>query len=271
MQGPTPETTEQPGESAKRTLVIELPEGGAFARDPAPAGAEMIIELPEVGADTPDPALASAEAPRPLSRPPKRLTAGRWAAGAAALAVLAVLGYQVYKMFSSFDLPFEKVPLSTAVSGGVTERRGPGATDIPDAVGPDAAAGDVSVKEAEKGAARVTAPAAKTKAASEDAGPRPAEPRRASRPPAPARAASGQELRRAAPCTEATAALGLCSLEPGPAVKAGTAGAGGRAIALPRESVAPKAVERAQQPALPCTEAVAALGLCTAESIQRKE
>jgi hypothetical protein len=271
MQGPTPETTEQPGESAKRTLVIELPEGGAFARDPAPAGAEMIIELPEVGAEAPDPALASAEAPRPLSRPPKRLTAGRWAAGAAALAVLAVLGYQVYKMFSSFDLPFEKVPLSTAVSGGATERRGPGATDIPDTIGRDTAAGDVSVKKADTGAARVAAPASKTKAASEDAGPRPAEPRPASRQPAPPRAAGGQGLRRAEPCTEATAALGLCSLEPGLAAKTETPAAAGRAIARPLESVVPKAVERAQPPALPCTEAVAALGLCTAESIQRKE
>lgn len=266
MQGPTPETTEQPGESAKRTLVIELPEGGAFARDPAPAGAEMIIELPEVGADAPDPALASAEAPRPLSRPPKRLTVSRWAAGAAALAVLGIFGYQGYKMFSSFDLPFEKVPLSTAVSSGAIEGRGPG-TSI--ATRRDADADKAPVTNVDRKAAPSVPPAptshAKPKAFV------PAEPRPASRPAAPARAASGQELRRAEPCTEATAALGLCSLEPRPAVKAGTAGAAGRAIALPRESVAPKAVERAQPPAPPCTEAVAALGLCTAEFIQRKE
>ena len=249
-------------------MVIVLPEGGAYAPDPASASAEMVIELPEGGTDAPDPALASAETPRPLSRPPMRLTAGRWAAGAAALAVLAILGYQVYKMFSSFDLPFEKVPLSTAVSGGATERREPGASGT---IGRDAAAGEASVAKVDRNVAPLAAPASTTKAVPRDAALTPAEPRRASRRAATARAASERELPRAEPCTEAIAAIGLCSPGLGPAAQAETAAAAGTAIALPQESVARKAVERAQPPAVPCTEAVAALGLCTAESIQRKE
>jgi len=268
MQRPTAESTEQPGDSAKRTLVIELPEGGTHAPDPASASAEMVIELPEGGTDAPDPASAGAETPRPLSRPPMRLTAGRWAAGAAALAVLAILGHQVYKMFSSFDLPFEKVPLSTAVSGGATDRREPGASGI---IGRDAAAGDASVEKIDQGVAPIAAPESPSKAVPGDAALTPAEPRPASRRAAAARAPSERELPRAEPCTEAIAAVGLCSLELGPAAQAGTAAAAGRVIALPQERVDRKAAERAQPPAVPCTEAVAALGLCTAEFIQRKE
>ena len=249
-------------------MVIVLPEGGAYASDPASASTEMVIELPEGGTDAPDPALASAETPRPLSRPPTRLTAGRWAAGAAALAILATLGYQVYKMFSSFDLPFEKVPLSAAVSGGATERREPGASGT---IGRDAAAGEASVAQVDRNVASLAAPASTTKAVPRDAALTPAELRRASRRAATARAASERELPRAGPCTEAIAAIGLCSPGLGPTAKAETTAAAGRAIALPKESIARKAVERAQPPALPCTEAVAALGLCTAESIQRKE
>jgi hypothetical protein len=268
MQRPTAETTEQPGDSAKRTLVIELPEGGAYAPDPASASAEMVIELPEDGAYAPDPAAASAETPRPLSRPPTRLTAGRWAAGAAALAVLVILGYQVYKMFYSFDLPFEKVPLSTAESGGATERREPGASGT---IGRNASAGDASVAKVDQDVVPLAAPASTSQAVPGEAALTPAEPRRASRRAAPARAASKRELPRAEPCTEAVAAVGLCSLEPGPAAQAETAAAAGTGIALPQKGVARKAVERAQPPAVPCTAGVAALGLCTAESIQRKE
>ena len=187
MQRPTAESTEQSGDSAKRTLVIELPEGGGYASDPASASAEMVIELPESGTDTPDPALAGAETPRPLSRPPMRLTAGRWAAGAAALAVLAIFGYQAYKMFSSFDLPFEKVPLSTAVSGGATERREPDASGT---IGRDAAAGDASVAKIEQGVAPFAAPAPPSKAVRGDAVRTPAEPPRANRRTAAAGAAA---------------------------------------------------------------------------------
>ena len=267
MQRPKAETTEHLGDSDKRTLVIELPDGGAYAADPASASAEMVIELSEAGAYAPDPASASAESPRPLSRPPMRLTAGRWAAGAAALVVLAILGYQVYKMFSSFDLPFEKVPLSTAVSGGATERREPGTSGT---IGRDASAG-ASVAKIDQGVAPFAAPVPPSKAVSGDAVLTPAEPPRASRRAAAARTASKRETPRAEPCTEAIAAVGLCSTGLGPTAKAETAAAAEGAIALPQESVPRKAEERQQPRAVPCTEAVAALGLCTAESNQRRE
>ena len=197
----------------------------------------MVIELPEDGAYAPDPAAASAETPRPLSRPPTRLTAGRWAAGAAALAVLVILGYQVYKMFYSFDLPFEKVPLSTAVSGGATERREPGASGT---IGRDAAAGDASVAKVDQDVVPLAAPASTSQAVPGDAALTPAEPRRASRPAAPARAASKQAVPRAESCTEAIAAVGLCSTGLGPAAKAETAAAAGRAIALPQGEYCPQ-------------------------------
>jgi hypothetical protein len=232
MQGPTAKTKEQPGDSVKRTLVAQLPDGGT---------------------DAPDPALASATTWKPLSRPPMRLIVARWAAGAVALAVLAVLGFQVYKMFSTFDLPFEKVPLSTAVSGGATERRGPSATDT---IGRDVAAGDASVAKVDKGGAPFAAPASPSKAVPRDAVLKPTEPPSVSRRAAAARAASEREMPRAAPCTEAVAALGLCTMKPGHKKEATDTGKAGQ-----REPPRQEA----------CTEAVAALGLCTPTSTQRRE
>jgi len=268
VQRPTPETTDQPGDSAKLTLVIERPEGGTCAPDPASAGAELIIVLPDGGTDAPDPAMAGAGAPKPLSRPPMRLTAGRWAAGATALAVLSILGYQVYKMFTSFDLPFEKVHLSTAVNSGAAERRGPGASGN---IGRDAAAGDGSVAKIDQGVAPLAAPESPSKAVPGVAVLTPTEPLGASRRAAAARAVSKRESPRAEPCTEAITALGLCALEAGSAAQAETAATTGTGNALPQDRVTRKAVERAQPPAVLCTAGVAALGLCTAESIQRKE
>ena len=254
--------------SARDEMAIVLPEGGTDAPDPASASAEMVIELPEGGTDAPDPASASAETPRPLSRPPMRLIAGRWAAGGVALALLAILGYQVYRTLSSFDLPFEKAPLSTAVSAGAMERRGPGASGT---FGRDAAAGDALVAKVDLGVAPLALPASKSEAALKGAARTPADPRRASRRAAAAPTASERELPRAEPCTAAIAAIGLCASGLEPAAKAKAATATGTAIALPQASVPRKAEERQQPRAAPCTEGTAALGLCTAESTQGKE
>lgn len=268
MQQPIPKTTEQPGDSAKLTLVIERSEGGAHPPDPASESADLVIELPEGSADTPDPALAIAEAPRPLSRPPMRLTAARWVAGAAALAVLAILGYQVYKKSSFLDRSFEKMSLSTAVSSGATERRGPGASGT---FGRDAAERNGSVAKIGQGVAPLAAPASPSRAVPGDVVLAPAQPPRTSRPAAAAREVKKLESPRAEPCTAAIAAIGLCSPQPGPAAQAVTAATAGTGNAHPQNRIARKAVERAQPPAAPCTAGVAALGLCTDESIQRKE
>ncbi len=66
---------------------------------------------------------------------------------------------------------------------------------------------------------------------------------------------------RLGPCTEAFAALGLCTLKPVPRNEAAPAAAAAAASALPQANIAGE----------PCTEALAALGLCTLKPNQRRE
>ena len=255
MQRPTVETAEQSGDSAKRTLVIVLPEGGADVPDPASASADMVvvlpeggadvpdpasastdmvIVLPEGGADVPDPAAASAETLRPLSRPPMRLTAGVWAARTAALAVLAIFGYQVYKMLFYAEFPFEKAPLSTAVSGEVKERREAGASGT---IGRNAAAGDMAPAKADD-SAQPTSPA--------------------TLPPetplaGPTRAAANQPRADRQPVESRETKVTAAPIARPQVIDAGKAG---------RQKLSrPEA----------CTESIASLGLCTPESVQTKE
>ena len=306
MQRPTAETTEQSGDSAKRTLVIVLPEDGANVPDPAAASADMVVVLPaggadvpdpaaasadmvivlsEGGADVPDPAAESAETSRPLSRPPMRLAAGVWAARAAALAVLAILGYQVYKMLFYAELPYEKAPLSTAVSGKVTEPREAGAPS--GTIGRDAAAGDTTpakvatpseANDSGRTMSRATSPsetplAAPTRAAASQprAGRQPVESRQAKREAAPTASSRANNAGRASErglslpvdCTESVAALGLCPPESVQTKEAEKAAAVRAPIARPQATDTGKAGRQAPPRQEACTEAVAALGLCT--------
>lgn len=66
---------------------------------------------------------------------------------------------------------------------------------------------------------------------------------------------------RLGPCTEALAALGLCTLKPVPRNEAAPAAAAAAASALPQANNAGQ----------PCTQALAALGLCTLKPNQRRE
>ncbi len=254
------------GPLARGSCPVTMQRSATKTIEPPGGPAKRHGELPAGGADVLDPVLAIAATFKPLSRPPIRMTVGVLSAGASALAVAAFLGYQVYDMFSYFDIPLEKAPLSTAVSGRLKDR---GGLDDLDNLGLDAVAGADSTAKARRGVAPPAVPAPTSDAVPGDAVRTPADPRRASRRAAPS--ASERVLPRAEPCTAAIVAVGLCSPGPGPEAKTETAAAAGPAIAPPQASVARKSGEVAQPRALPCTEGVAALGLCASESIKGKE
>jgi len=233
MQQPVAKTSEQPGDpSAKLSIscprcahgnapdsrfcsacgapfpVASCPHCGAANPVAADSCHQCHGKLSEGSAAVLDPAAAVAETVTRLSRRPKRLTAGVLAAGAVALATLAFLGYQVYEMLSYVDLRLDNASLPTDVSGGVEEHRGPVDSGP---IGREGAASDASAPKVERSAAPSLAPALKPQAAPANAGTTPADLRRASRQPAASRAASGQAPPRAESCTEAIAALGLCT------------------------------------------------------------
>ena len=251
MQRPTAQTTERPGDSARG--FGELPEGGD-ALDAALADAEAYKPL-------------DAELLKPLTPPKKRLTAGVLAAGAVVVATLGYFGYHVYDMFSYVDIPLER-PSSTAVSGVVKGRR---ALDELDSIVLDPAADSAPAAKAGPRSTTPAVPPPTLEAARQDATRAPTDSPRPSRRVVTAGTASEPVPPRAQPCTAAIAAIGLCAQGPGPGVKSEAAAAAGSASAPPQASVASKAVERVPSRAVSCTEGLAALGLCTPESIQGRE
>lgn len=264
MQRPIAKTTEQPGISAK--LAISCAHCGAVNPPAATSCYQCNGELPQGSADALDPTSAGAETNKPLSRPRTRLTADVLAVGGILLATLVFFGYHAYKMFSYVDIRYEKSSQPTTVSGEVEERQAPGASGT---IG-RATAGSKSAKKVDQGVASFAAPASTSRAVPEDAARPPVDKQRASRQTAAAHTTSKRESPRAEPCSEARASVGLCS-PPGSAAIVETPTVVGSAPALPRAKIARKAVERARPRAVPCTEGVLALGLCTMESVKGKE
>lgn len=133
-----------------------------------------------------------------------------------------------------------------AVVGAFTYRQTP--VDAP---------GQVSGSEAGGGAPA----AAEPKSVESDASPRPG------RSPAAAPVTRSPAIRPES-CTEAVAAMGLCAT-PAQQKEAGSAAAAEAAIRRPGTTSAGKS--GGQEPPPPCTEALAALGLCTPQITQRRE
>ena len=95
-------------------------------------------------------------------------------------------------------------------------------------------------------------------------------------PPASPQAADGAKAGRRAPprqelCTEAAAALGLCTMTPDQKKQAEAAAAIKAAIARPEATDAGKAGGQEPPRQEACAEAVAALGLCTPAPTQRRQ
>jgi hypothetical protein len=233
-------------------------------------------QLPGRGTDERDAAQRTAEVSRPLPRRHSQAIVG-----IAVFAAIAVLGYYSYRQRSLVDAP-QPQPASSEASG----RGGSAGAGV---IGRDAAADETTpakVDDIAQPASPATAPPEKPLA-----GPTPAAaiPPRAgregvevrqekaaaglsARPPAADAATAG---RRAPPrqelCTEAAAALGLCTMTPDQKKQAEAAAAIKAAIARPESTDAGKAGPQEPPRQEACTEAVAALGLCTPAPTQRRE
>ena len=200
--------------------------------------------------------------PRGKSLPRPR---SRVIVGTAALAAVAVVGYYTYRQLSYADAPHPPAPSSDS-----SARRAPAEAVFLDG---NAAAGDPKSASADEGAALTvpatsplgTPPAEPTRAA--------ANPARAARQPIKSEEAKAGEpgLFRSEACTEANAALGLCAMKSAQKKDPETAAAVEAAIKRPPTTGAGSS--GGQEPPRPqtCTEAVAALGLCTSSPTQRRE
>ena len=167
---------------------------------------------------------------RSLRRRPSRVITAT-----AVLAAIAVLGYYTYHQGSLADTP--QRPAASSEGGGREAPPDPGV------IGRDVAAGDME-SEADKGA-RLTSPATSPSGT-------PAKAVAITRPQAISAVKARERVQfRPEACTDASAALGLCTTKPVPKKEAiGARKAGG------------------QEP--PCTEAVAALGLCALNTNQKR-
>jgi hypothetical protein len=214
----------------------------------------------ESKAEAPDLRLA-AELFKPLPRRHPRMIMHAVAIGTVAAAALGALAYYLHDNFFYADFSSAYVGAKPAAESGADA--GPGAHRA-GAIGRDAAQPPEPARpiQAEKAARPAAAAAPRTPVASAV---------RAPRQPAAARKATERRLPRTEPCTASIAALGLCSPRPGQAPQAKAAAAAGPAVAFPREGAAGEAVQREQPRAAPCTEGVAALGLCTPTSTLKKE
>jgi hypothetical protein len=210
-----------------------------------------------------DAAAPPATVPKPS--PPRRTVA----AGAAVVVALVALGYFGYRQGSPVDAP--QPPPASSEAGG-----GPAGTA---AVDGDAASGDAtSAKsgDAARPASPVTLPpkpAVADRAPAPDSDPRAnAAAGRIVRPrPGDAGKAGRQAPPREEVCTEAVAALGLCTMTPEERGLAEAAAAVNAAVAPPAATESGKAEQQEPPRQEACTEAVAALGLCTPASTQRGE
>jgi hypothetical protein len=232
-----------------------------------------------------DAAAPSAEAPKPSS--PRRAVA----AGTAVVVALLALGYFGYRQDSPVDAR-QPPPATSAASAGPAAgtAAGDGAQAASaEAVPPEAPLAD-RVEPQPGEASRTNAasgPIARPQAATAEAAPPEtpladrvnSEPEEARRPNSasgliarPRRSgagkAGGQAPARQDVCTDAAAALGLCTMTPEDRKLAEAAAAVNAAMAGPQ---AADSGEARQPPPRQdaCTEAVAALGLCTPESTRR--
>jgi hypothetical protein len=256
--------------------LVPCPRCGAVSDVTATVCYQCHGELPGRGTDARDPAAPVAEVSKALPRRTPRVIVGT-----AVLAAIVVLGYYSVRQLPLVDAP-EPQPASSEASG----RGGSAGAGV---IRQDATAGESTLGKAADSAA----PASPETAPPENplAGPTPAaeNPPRADREtvelrqekPATGLSARPQAAdaatagRRAPPrqelCTEAAAALGLCTMTPDQKKQAEAAAAIKAAIARPEATDAGKAGRQERPGQEACTEAVAALGLCTPIPTQRRE
>jgi hypothetical protein len=202
-------------------------------------------------------------------------------AGTAVLAAITILGYYTYRQISPDDSP--RAPAASS------EASGPGAPAVTGVIRRDAAAGDTQSDNTDNSAGlaspATSVPAPQLAAPGRDIQNQP----RASRQPVEsqeAKATASAITRsqaitagkagepgssRPEACTEAVAALGLCVMKPVQTKAAESATAVETPVKRLQRTEAGKAGGQEPPRLQPCTEAVAALGLCTLESTQRKE
>jgi len=206
-----------------------------------------------------------AEVSKPVPRTP------RVVAGAAVLAAIAVLGYYGYRQSSPVGVAQPSPASSEAASNG-----GPAGTA---AVGGDAASSEAAPAKADD-SAQTASPAAPPPEApvSDQADRQPEESRRPNAAAGlivrPRVDVAGKAGRQAPPrqevCTDAVAALGLCTMTPEERNLA-EAVAALKAAASPEASEPGAAGQQEPPRQEECTEAVAALGLCAPASNQGRK
>lgn len=236
--------------------LLPCPRCGAVSDVTATTCYQCHSQLPGRGTDEHGTAAPVAEVSKALPRRTSRVIVGT-----AVLAAIAVLGYYTYSQRSLVVAPQPPAASSEAAGSG-----GPAGTAV---VGGDAAAGDSARAKSDEGD-QTESPAVlppETPLA-DRADQQPEEARRPSaaaglitRPrPGGAGKAGGQAPARQDVCTDAVAALGLCTMTPEDRELAEDVAAVNAVKARPEVADSGKA--GAQGPADACTEAVAALGLC---------
>lgn len=256
--------------------LVPCPGCGAVSEITATVCYQCRARLPGRGTDATVPTSPAAEISRSLPRPPFRVIVG-----AAVLAVVAVLGYYTNRQLSLNDAP--RAPAASS------EASGPGAPAVTRVIRRDAAAGDTKTDQPDNSAG-LASPAASASGTQLAAPERDAanQPRASRQPEYPQKAktaatlttrpqtintggAREQRPSRPEACTEAVAALRLCATIPVQSKAADSAAAVDAVIQRPQRTDAGKAGGQEPPRPQPCTEAVAALGLCTLESTQRRE
>ncbi len=237
--------------------LVPCPRCGAVSQITATVCYQCGGQLQGRGTDALTPSSPVAEVPTPLPRWPSRVIVGT-----AALAAIAVLGYYTYRQRSPVDAPQPPAASSKAIA--------PAAAGFLDG---DAAAGATKSTSAED-AAGLTGPATSPPGTLLAAPARAAanEPRAGRQPVKSQEAKAGEpEPFRPEACTEAAAALGLCATKPVQKKEPETAAAVEAVIKRPQTTDTGNAGGREPPRPQTCTEAVAALGLCTPKPTQRRE
>jgi len=247
--------------------LVPCPRCGAVSDVTASVCYQCHGPLPGHGTDEGNPASPAADVPAPEPRRRPQVMAG-----AAVLAAVAVLGYYAYRQSSAVD-----VPQAPPASSGAGASGSPAGTA---AVGGEAASGDVTAAKADEGAqtASPAAPPPETPLA-DQADPQPAESRRPNAAAGlivrPRADVAGKAGRQAPPrqevCTDAVAALGLCTMTPEERKLAEAVAALKAAAASPEATEPGEAGRREPERQGECTEAVAALGLCAPASNQGRK
>jgi hypothetical protein len=196
-----------------------------------------------------EPMPPAAEVPKPAPRRPRVM------AGVAVLAAVAVLGYYGYRQSSPVEVPQPPPSRSEAAGDSAPAKADDAAqSESPAAPPPEMSLADRADQTPEE-SRRPNAAAgliARPKAGAAGKAGRQAPPR--------------QEV-----CTEAVAALGLCTMAPEERNLAEAVAAVKAAAASPEATEPGKAGPQVPQRQGECTEAVAALGLCTPAPPQRRE